>query len=137
VAERAQARLAAAGLGDRASTHGGDFFRDELPRGADAVSLVRVAFDHPDDRVLRLLQAAHRALPAGGTLLLAEPMSGVKGAEAMGDAYFGLYLLAMGRGRPRTAGELGALLRAAGFAAVRQVPTRMPLQAGLLVASKG
>lgn len=134
VAQRAHARLVAAGLGDRAEAHGGDFFRDELPRGADAISLVRVAFDHPDERVLRLLQAVRRALPAGGVVLLAEPMAGVKGAEAMGDAYFGMYLLAMGRGRSRSADELAALLRAAGFAQVRQVPTRMPLQAGLLVA---
>lgn len=134
VAQRAHARLVGAGLGDRAQAHGGDFFRDELPTGADLVSLVRVAFDHPDERVLRLLQSVRRALPPGGTVLLAEPMSGVKGAEAMGDAYFGMYLLAMGRGRPRTAEELGALLRAAGFPQVRQVPTRMPLQAGLIAA---
>jgi demethylspheroidene O-methyltransferase len=134
VAERAAAKLAAAGLADRASTHGGDFFRDELPTGADAISLVRVAFDHPDERVLRLLRAARRALAPGGTLLLAEPMAGVPGAQAMGDAYFGMYLLAMGRGRPRTAAELTALLHAAGFTQVRTVPTRMPLQAGLLLA---
>jgi demethylspheroidene O-methyltransferase len=134
VAARAQARLEAAGLAGRASTHGGDFFSDELPRGADAISLVRVAFDHPDDRVLRLLKAARRALPAHGTLLLAEPMSDVPGAEAMGDAYFGFYLLAMGRGRPRSAAHLSRLLHEAGFAEVRAVPTQMPLQAGLLVA---
>lgn len=135
VAELAHKRLAQAGLAGCASTHGGDFFNDELPQGADLISLVRVAFDHPDDRVLRLLKAARRALPADGRLLLAEPMSDVPGAEAMGDAYFGFYLLAMGRGRPRSAAHLSRLLLEAGFAQVQQVPTRMPLQAGLLVAS--
>ncbi len=135
VAERAHRRLLKAGLADRASTHGGDFFSDELPQGADLISLVRVAFDHPDDRVLRLLKAARRALPEHGSLLLAEPMSDVPGAEAMGDAYFGFYLLAMGRGRPRSAAHLSRLLLEAGFARVQQLPTRMPLQAGLLVAS--
>lgn len=134
VAERARLRLLQSGLASRASTFGGDFFADELPRGADLVSLVRVCFDHPDERVLRLLQAVRRALPDHGTLLLAEPMSGVPGAEAMGDAYFGFYLLAMGRGRPRSAAHLGRLLHEAGFASVRSVPTRMPLQSGLLVA---
>ncbi len=137
VAQRARQRLAEAGLSARATTHGGDFFNDELPPGADVISLVRVAFDHPDDRVLRLLRAARRALPAHGSLLLAEPMSDVPGAEAMGDAYFGFYLLAMGRGRPRSAEHLSRLLREAGFAEVRAVPTRMPLQAGLLVARGG
>jgi demethylspheroidene O-methyltransferase len=134
VAERARSRLQQAGLGDRVRTFGGDFFADELPTGADVVSLVRVCFDHPDERVLRLLKAVRRALPAGGTVLLAEPMSEVAGVEAMGDAYFGFYLLAMGRGRPRSAAHLSRLLAEAGFPAARSVPTRMPLSTGLLVA---
>ena len=134
VAERARQRLDQAGLGGRARTFGGDFFADELPRGADVVSLVRVCFDHPDERVLTLLKAVRRALPDDGTLLLAEPMSEVPGVEAMGDAYFGFYLLAMGRGRPRSAAHLTRLLVQAGFGSVRAVATRMPLQTGLLVA---
>jgi demethylspheroidene O-methyltransferase len=134
VAERARERLASAGLAQRASTHGGDFFNDELPAGADIVSLVRVAFDHPDERVLRLLQRVRRALPDDGTLLLAEPLAGVPGLEAVGDAYFGFYLLAMGRGRPRSAAQLSALMQRAGFQPARVVPTHMPLQTGLLVA---
>lgn len=135
VADRARDKLLKAGLGDRAEVFGGDFFADELPRGADVVSLVRVCFDHPDERVMKLLQAVRRALPDGGTVLLAEPMSGAAGAQAMGDAYFGFYLLAMGRGRSRSANQLSGLLLDAGFEQVRQVPTCMPLQTGLLVAT--
>ena len=134
VAELARSQLQAAGLGERASTHGGDFFNDDLPHGADIVSLVRVAFDHPDERVLRLLKAVRRALPDDGTVLIAEPLSQVPGVEAMGDAYFGFYLLAMGRGRPRSAAQLSGLLEQAGFGPARSVPTHMPLQTGLLVA---
>ncbi|MBC7939053.1 MAG: methyltransferase domain-containing protein, partial [Chitinophagaceae bacterium] len=137
VAERARQRLTSAGLAARTSIHGGDFFNDELPRGADIVSLVRVAFDHSDDKVLRLLKAVRRALPDTGTVLLAEPLSKVPGVEAMGDAYFGFYLLAMGRGRPRSAAQLSALLQSAGFAPAMTVPTHMPLQTGLLVARCG
>jgi demethylspheroidene O-methyltransferase len=134
VAELARARLAAAGLAGRATTHGGDFFNDELPRGADIVSLVRVAFDHPDERVLRLLKNVRKALPDNGTVLVAEPLSQVPGVEAMGDAYFGFYLLAMGRGRPRSAAQLSNLMQQAGFEPARSVPTHMPLQTGVLVA---
>ncbi len=134
VAQRAHARFAAWGLLERAQTFGGDFFEDELPRGADLVSLVRVCFDHPDERVMRLLRNVRRALPEDGHLVLAEPMSGIRGAEAMGDAYFGFYLLAMGRGRPRSAARLGEMLQAAGFGSVRQLPGRVPLQAGVLEA---
>lgn len=136
VADRAQLNLAAQGLSARASVHGGDFLTQPLPTGADLITLVRVVHDHSDEGALTLLRAAHAALPPGGVLLLAEPMSGTPGAEAMGDAYFGLYLLAMGRGRPRTADELTAMLHQAGFANVRRRATRLPLQTSLLVARK-
>ena len=85
-------------------------------------------------QALAILQAVRRALPNDGTLLLAEPMADTPGAEPIGDAYFGFYLLAMGRGRPRSARELTGLLQAAGFGRVRLLPTRMPLQTGLLLA---
>jgi demethylspheroidene O-methyltransferase len=134
VADAARARFARAGLADRAQACGGDFHRDALPEGADIVSLVRVIYDHDDAPALAILRAARRALPAGGTLLLAEPMAGAAGAEPMGAAYFGMYLMAMGSGRSRSAAELTALLHQAGFAQVRQRPTALPLQAGVLVA---
>ncbi|MDE2276389.1 MAG: methyltransferase domain-containing protein [Burkholderiales bacterium] len=136
VADRAQQRLAQAGLGARASVHGGDFRSTPLPRGADLITLVRVVHDHDDATALALLRAAFDALPAGGVLLLAEPMAGTAGAEPMGGAYFGFYLLAMGRGRPRTAQRLAALLQEAGFAQVRMLPTALPLQARVLQARR-
>ncbi|KNZ32945.1 MAG: methyltransferase [Methylibium sp. NZG] len=134
VAERARAQLAEAGLAPRATAFGGSFFDDPLPTGADIVTLVRVLFDHSDARALAILQAARRALPPGGTLLVAEPMAGTPGAEAMGDAYFGFYLLAMGKGRSRSAADLTQLLRSAGFVQARLLPTPMPLQTQVLVA---
>ena len=45
-----------------------------------------------------------------------------------------VYLLAMGRGRPRTPARIGELLAAAGFGNVRQIPTTMPLQTSVIVA---
>ena len=135
VAERAKVRFAAAGLAGRAEVVGGSFLSDPLPLGADVVSLVRVVHDHDDDAALAILRAARRVLPDdGGVLLLAEPMSGTPGAEPTGDAYFGFYLLAMGRGRPRTPAELEGLLRAAGFGRTRLVPTSTPLLTRLIVA---
>lgn len=134
VARRAQGRLAALGLSDRATAVGGDFTADALPAGADVISLVRVVHDHDDHRVMALLHAARRALPPHGVLLLAEPMAGTAGAQAMGDAYFGLYLWAMGSGRPRTIAQLGAMLQAAGFSAPRHLRNAMPLQTQVLVA---
>jgi demethylspheroidene O-methyltransferase len=134
VAERARTHFESLGLAHRAEVHGGDFQVDSLPKGADLISLVRVIHDHDDDIVRVLLKAIHAALPANGTLIVAEPMSGVAGAEPIGDAYFGFYLMAMGRGRPRTAAEITELLIQAGFRKAQETATRRPMLTGLVVA---
>ncbi len=136
VAGRAAQRFEALGLHDRARAVGGSFLCDALPQGCDIVSLVRVVHDHDDAAAMTLLRAVHRALPPRGTLLLAEPMMGTPGAEPVGDAYFGFYLLAMGRGRPRTPQSLQHMLESAGFSLTELVATRQPLQSRLLVARK-
>jgi demethylspheroidene O-methyltransferase len=136
VAERAQRRFVTADLADRVRAVGGDFARDALPTGADVVSFVRVLHDHDDPTVLALLEAAWAALPPDGHVLIAEPFAGTSGAEPVGAAYFGFYLLAMGHGRARTVGELAALLHRAGFEHLRQCNTAQPLQTGVLVARR-
>jgi demethylspheroidene O-methyltransferase len=113
---------------------GGDFLSDPLPDSADVISLVRVLLDHDDDAALTLLRAVRKALPPDGTLLLAEPMSETPGAEPIGDAYFGFYLLAMRSGRPRTPGHIRNLLREAGFTRSRLARTGTPLLVRLIVA---
>lgn len=134
VAERARQQVDAAGLKERVSVVGGDLFTSTLPEGADVVSLVRVVHDHDDNQALRILKVARQALQPGGVLLIAEPMSGTSGSEAMG-AYFGFYLMAMGQGRPRTSNELERLCRDAGFSDVALAKTRRPMLTRLIVAT--
>lgn len=134
VAEIARTRLKDAGLACRASIYGGSFFDDPLPDGADLVTLNRVLHDHEDKDALAILQGVRRTIDENGTLLIAEPMSGTPGARASGDAYFGLYLLAMGQGRPRTAPEITSLLKQAGFGHIRQVRTNTPMIARIVTA---
>jgi len=136
VAERASQRFLGLGLDARARAVGGDFLKQPLPEGADVISLVRVVHDHNDDAAATILAAAYRALPPKGVLLLAEPMMGTPGAETVGDAYFGFYLLAMGSGKPRTPEVLQEMLGAAGFSSSHLVRTRQPLQSRLIVARK-
>ncbi|MDJ0738565.1 MAG: methyltransferase [Gammaproteobacteria bacterium] len=134
VAERARQRLRRSGLQDRVSAVGGDLFAPPPLQGFDVVSLIRVVHDHDDAAALAILETARRALRPGGRLLIAEPMAGTPGAEPVGDAYFGLYLWAMGSGRARRREELQGLLACAGFRASRELRTPRPLLVRLLVA---
>jgi demethylspheroidene O-methyltransferase len=136
VASLAQKNFDRAGISARATAHGGSFFETALPRGGDIASIIRVLYDHDDHRALAILKAAHRALSSGCTLLVAEPMSGTRGAEAMGDAYFGFYLLAMGKGKSRSAQRLIELIREAGFVDCQLQSTRLPLQTRLITARR-
>ena len=81
--------------------------RIRFPQAPIVVSLVRVVHDHDDAAALALLRAVRRALPADGTLILAEPMSGTPGAEPIGDAYFGFYLPRHGQRATADAGRTG------------------------------
>ena len=136
VANLAKANFARQGLGSRARVFEGSFLTDALPQGADLVTLIRIAHDHPDADVKTLLRAIYAALPEGGTLLLAEPMAQEPGHTPQGDAYFHFYLLAMGSGRLRTAGELMGLMAEAGFTQMRLLSNPMPLQTQILTAQK-
>ena len=136
VAALAAQRMAQAGVSDRVTVHGGSFISHALPAGADLVTLVRVAHDHPDAVVKALLVKIYHMLPSGGRLLLAEPMAQPPASSAVADAYFHFYLLAMGCGRLRTAQELRALMLEAGFDAVEPVSNPMPLHTRLLLGQK-
>ncbi len=136
VAELANAYIEKSGLSNKINALGGNFFQGELPKGADVATLIRVIFDHDDSRVAILLRNVFNALEPGGSLILAEPMAGTPGQEAMGDAYFGFYLLAMGRGRPRTQGEISQMLQEAGFESITLLPSAIPLNAQILHCKK-
>jgi demethylspheroidene O-methyltransferase len=134
VAERGRGRLGESLPGNRVQVQGGDFFKDPLPGGSDLISLVRILHDHDDDDVLRILRSVRAALPPGGTVLVAEPMAGMRGAETVGAAYFSLYLLAMGQGRPREPGEYRQFLARAGFRRIRSPRPRSPVLTGVITA---
>lgn len=118
VVPTAQARFAAAGFADRVTIVGGSFRDDALPRGADAISLIRVLYDHSDETVQALLTSIHATLPPGGRLIVSEPMSGGAHPNRPGDVYFALYCMAMRTGRARSAQEIAGLMGEAGFISI-------------------
>lgn len=119
----------------RVTAHPGNFFSDSIPQGYDMVSLVRILHDHDDAPAAALLANIRKSLAPGSRLLIAEPMARIPGAEAMGEAFFGLYLWAMGSGRPRSPAEITAMCRTAGFASARFVATAQPVNASVVIAT--
>jgi len=118
----------------RVTAHPGNFFKDSIPEGYDMVSLIRILHDHDDAPARALLGNIRASLAPGARLLIAEPMARIPGAEAMGEAFFGLYLWAMGSGRARSPAEIIAMLRAADFAGARPVATAQPVNASIIIA---
>jgi demethylspheroidene O-methyltransferase len=123
-------------MGARVQLHGGSFRDDPLPRGADAISLIRVLYDHSDDTVAALLRAVFAALPKGGQVIVSEPMSGGARPDVHTDVYFSLYTFAMQTGRTRSADEIATLLGAAGFSEIRIIDSYQPFITSTLHARK-
>ncbi len=137
VVSQAQARFEAAGLAARTTIHAGSFRDDPLPgAGIDAVSLIRVLYDHADDTVINLLATVFDALPPGGRLIISEPMSGGAQPDAAGDVYFAFYTMAMQTGRARSADTIGAMCEAAGFVDVQSPRPERPFVTRVLTARK-
>lgn len=134
VAELARERFCRERLATRATAVGGSFFDDPLPAGCDVASLIRVLHDHDDGPALAILRRTRAALPTGGTLIVAEPLAGTRGAEPVGGAYFGFYLAAIGSGRARTQDEITRLLKQAGFGPVHGIRIANPTLTSLIVA---
>lgn len=111
--------IARSGLTDRVTLSPGSFRTDDLPEGADAVSLIRVLYDHDDASVTALIKKIFAYLPAGGRLIISEPMAGSSAPDRAGDVYFALYTMAMGTGKARSASAIARICKAAGFADVR------------------
>ncbi|SDW17913.1 methyltransferase [Roseicitreum antarcticum] len=119
VMDAARARLAQHGLGARVALHPGSFRDDAIPGGADAMSLIRVLYDHDDATVDTLLAQVFAALPAGGRLIISEPMAGGAHPNRSGDAYFAFYTMAMRTGRARSQAEIAQRLTRAGFTGIQ------------------
>ena len=132
----ARERLAARGLEGRIDLVGGSFRDDPLPEGVDAISLIRVLYDHDDTSVAALLAKVFEALPPGGRLLISEPMSGGDAPDAITDVYFAFYTLAMRTGRTRSAATIGKLCEQAGFVEVKAPRPARSYVTSVVTASK-
>ncbi len=119
--------VADAGIaGPRIRVHGGDFFADPLP-AAEAYLLMEVIHDWPDTEAGAILRAVRTAAAPGATVLIIEDVLPGTGADLRAHT-LDLIMLAVTGGRERTAGQLGELLRAAGFRPTAVVETGGPMR---------
>ena len=130
------ARLRRMGVTNPLTVHPGSFRDDPLPFGADAISLVRVLYDHSDATVTSLLTAVFAVLPPGGLLIISEPMSGGDVPDRATDSYFAFYTAAMQTGRTRSGADIGALLHQAGFIGVTAIKGFRPFVTSVVIARR-
>lgn len=119
---------AEARLDGRVAVEGGSFF-DHIPPGGDVYLVIRVLHDCSDEDCLRILRNCRAAMPAHARLLIGERMLQPDPSRGQPTEYLiDAQMMAMfGGGRERTQAELEELLGAAGFAALRLVPTSSPV----------
>jgi hypothetical protein len=117
----AGAQLAMAGVAERCTTVGGDFFV-EVPAGGDAYVLAQILHDWDDERSVAILRQCRRAMPAHGKLLVVDLVL-PPGEEPFFGKWLDLHMLVLLGARERTSTEYDALFRTAGFALARVVPT--------------
>jgi hypothetical protein len=124
VVEGGRQRIIREGLSGRCRIAGGDFF-ESIPAGADACLMKFILHDWDDERSTRILRNVHKALPAGGKLLVVEVVL-KPGNEPDFGKLGDLNMLVMTGGRERTEADFAKLFAGAGFELVKAHPTESP-----------
>jgi hypothetical protein len=122
VTERAKANVRAAGLADRCTVIGGNFF-ESVPVGADAYLMRHIIHDWDDEKATRILHNVHRAMGKEGRLLVVEGVIPPGNDPSFGKL-LDLTMLVIPGGKERTEEEYRKLYEAGGFHLTRIVPTK-------------
>lgn len=109
----------AAGVADRIDTVVVDMFRQDWPRGYDAVFLSNIFHDWDFAACALLAKKAYEALPVGGRIYLHEMLLDDTHDAPAGVAAFSMYMLIGTKGQQFTGSELSELLMKAGFVDAR------------------
>jgi SAM-dependent methyltransferase len=122
------------GLSDRVDFVGGDFLRDELPKGQDVAWLSQVLHGESPGNAARLVRNAAASLNPGGLLAVQEF---VLDDDRSGPAHSALFSLNMlvgtDGGQAYTLGEIRAMLENAGARDVRPLDINLPQGCQILV----
>ncbi|MFC0508985.1 methyltransferase [Micromonospora costi] len=139
VCERADERIAEAGLGERIGSVAGDFLADpELPGGHDVVLLSMILHDWDEPTNRALLARCHAALPPGGAIVVCELLLDDDRTGPPEAALMGMNMLVETEGgRNYSGAEYATWLADAGFVDVRTVRFDAPGANGAVVGRRG
>lgn len=116
----AEGILEAAGVADRCTLSGGDFF-EAVPAGGDAYVMRAILHDWEDPEAIAILRRIRAVIPGHGALLVLERELGDPNENP--EAKFSdLNMLVMPGGRERTVEEFAGLFGRAGFELVGTTP---------------
>lgn len=114
----------------------GGSFTNPLPKAADTITLIRVLYDHSDEKVEILLRNVLEALPVGGQIVISEPMSGGDKPNPATDGYFSFYTMAMRTGQVRSQADIAGKLSQIGFRKIQTPHSARPFVTSVVVAIK-
>jgi len=97
----------------------GDFFRDPLPEGCDAVLISHVLHDWSPEACVQLLRKVHGALPEEGELVIHDFMPSARGLSCEASLFELTLVLDTPRGRVYTLPEIRRWLEEIGFGGIR------------------
>jgi SAM-dependent methyltransferase len=106
-------------VGDRFQTIAGDFFRDPLPDGCDAVLLSHVLHDWSAEECVGLLRKVQDVLPEGGEIIVHDFMPDSRGVSPEASLFELTLVLDTPQGRVYTLPEIREWLEEAGFQGLR------------------
>jgi predicted O-methyltransferase YrrM len=89
----ARERFAEAGLADRVTLVGGDFYADELPAGADLAWLGAICHQNSREQNRALFAKVHRALEDGGAVVIRDVVMDPSRTSPVGGALFAINML--------------------------------------------
>ena len=127
----AKRTIEAAGLSERVTAVGGDFFADPLP-GADVITMGLILHDWNLERKMHLIQAVYDALPEGGAFIVVENLID----DARRENAFGLLmslnmLIEFGDAFDYTGADFAGWCKEVGFKETEVVPLAGPASAGI------
>jgi predicted O-methyltransferase YrrM len=122
VVKLAPPRLAEAGLTERVTLVGGDFYNDPLPTGHDLALLSAIIHQNSHAQNIALYRKVHAALVPGGRLVIRDHvMSPDRTAPPAGAVFAVNMLVGTAGGNTYTLAEYEDALHAAGFERVRRL----------------